>query len=300
MRRLACFLFFAMASCGSEETPPPDDGPPEGYVRYRTPPVTLQPGESGLWAQWVANPFDEDMDVADVIGWQSEGGHHALMYSTSEAREIGYTRDWSDADQLSTRFVGGIGGEGAEAVRLPAGMVLRIPANSSLLIQTHYINTGDTELVAESYLDVKLVPASPDAVVAGLFSHTDVGVDLTPGTNTMTVECVLQDDIELVMFANHMHEYGTVVKTTNILEDGTEIVLKDDPAWEYEWALNPNFEYRTLESTVLLPAGSTLRTECEWQNTTTDEVSFPDEMCVFFGFSTNGNDIVCLSGQWME
>jgi hypothetical protein len=305
-------LFFAITlatACGSDEPGDDpgaggDDGPAEGYVRLRTTPITLQPGESGLWAQWVALPGDADQDIIDVTGWQSPGGHHALLYATMERLAPGETRPWGHADQITARFLGGIGGEGAERVLLPEGAVFRVPAGQGLLIQTHYVNTTDAPIVGESYLDVKLVPADPTRQVASMFSITTLDVAVPPGEHAKAdVECVLAEDVELIMYANHMHAYGVSQKTTMTAlgegGDGRTEDVKVDLAWEYEWAFNPNFTVHPVAAPLRLPAGTRLRSECEWANSSSGMLGFPDEMCVFFGFHLGDRDLTCNGGDWL-
>lgn len=301
---LLSLLSLGTAACG--DAPAPDDpaespdGPPAGYVRYRTPAITLQPGESGQRAQVVSAPFDADLDVADLIGTQTAGGHHALMYSSTRDEPVGTTRPWEDADQLVTRFVGGIGGEGAGAVELPEGVVFRIRAGSRMLIQTHYINTTAEPILGESVLDVKLVEPAAGAQVASLFGSTDIGVAVPPGESSMDVACVLQDDIRLLMWANHMHEHGFEVSTRLTDPDGATVDVKTDEPWDYGWALEPNFGHRSPEDPLVLPRGSTLETRCTWRNTGGEDVAFPDEMCVFFGLFLGDHDQNCVAGHWIE
>src|SRR5262245_61532317 len=127
---LAFLTAAAAAGCSSDSGPV--DGPPEGYTRFRTTPNTLQPGDAGLWSQWVSAPLDHDVDLVEVVGTQTAGGHHALLYSTPEAHEPGFTRPWENDDQLSTRILGGIGGEAGAAIPLPPGYVFRLRAGNSL------------------------------------------------------------------------------------------------------------------------------------------------------------------------
>lgn len=280
-----------IAACASE-TPPPDDGPPAGYTRYVTTPITIEPGQSGQWVEWVADPVGVDMDVIEIIGAQSAGGHHAILYGSEDPQPVRTMREWVETDQLATRFLGGVGGEGGADFRPPEGAVLRIPAGSSLVIQTHYVNTTDEAIVGDSTLDVKMVPASPDHLVASFFGVGSIDIVVTPGQSFLELDCVLERDIPLVMWSNHMHNYGS--KVTSVLLDGDqEIMLKDDPQWNYEWALSPNFVYRTIADPMVLPAGSTVRTRCEWSNTTADTIGFPDEMCAFFGFYIGDTDVTC-------
>src|SRR5690349_19180046 len=130
----------ALLACAADD---PTDGPPPGYIRYEATPIPLAPGASGQWVQYVATALEEDMDVVDIIGEQGPAGHHAILYASPQVEPIGTTRDWRSVDQIADRFLGGIGGEGAESIRLPAGAVFRIPRGNALYINTHYLNASD-------------------------------------------------------------------------------------------------------------------------------------------------------------
>lgn len=296
-------VLVAIASAGcsdSGESSDPLAGPPEGYTRYRTEPITVAPGESGLWAQWISAPIDRDLDVVDVTGTQTTGGHHALMYSTTELHDIGFSRPWENVDQLTARFIGGIGGEGTGKVSLPPGVVFRIEAGTALVVQTHYINVTSEPIVGEAILDVKLAEVSPEAQVASMFANATTQTAVEPGASNAQVSCVLGSDIELLMFANHMHEAGSHVETREIKSDGTTVDVKIDPEWQYEWAFSPNFTHASPGSPWKLQAGSTLVTDCAWENSGAGVIEFPDEMCVFYGMRLGEGDITCVEGTWIE
>jgi hypothetical protein len=287
----------ALAGCSSDGEPA--DGPPEGYTRFRTPPITVQPGESGQWIQWVSAPLERDMDVVDVVGSQTAGGHHALLYMTPESNEIGFTREFLNEDQLSTRILGGVGGEAGASVPLPPGTVFRVKAGNSLMIQVHYLNTTDEPIQGEAVLDAKITEVDPEAQVASWFFNATIGTDVAPGQSTARVTCVLPEDVTLIMFANHMHETGAHAETREARTDGTTVDVKIDPAWNYEWALNPNFAFMT-SGPLVLSAGSTLTTDCAWNNQGGDTLSFPDEMCIFFGIRLGEGDRICADGSWIN
>jgi len=272
-----------------------------GFERFETVPVEVEPGSSTDWAQWVGGPLDRDYDVIAIKGTQFAGGHHALMYATTEAQEPGFTRRWEDADQLTTRLMGGVGGEGGANAVLPEGVVFRVQKGSYLVVQTHYLNASEETITATSVLDVKLEPVDLSRRVASIMSNFDLAVALPPGEKTtMDAECEVQSDLEFLQFSNHMHEYGVSTFTEVIEPSGERRMLKNDANWSYEWALNPNFEQFPLDEPLLVQAGSTLHTHCEWDNTTTEEITFPAEMCVFFGFVLGDSDISCGSGTWIE
>jgi hypothetical protein len=272
-----------------------------GYIRYETSPVVVPPGQTGMWAQWVAPPIDGDLDVIDVTGTQSTGGHHAILFATTSVQPVGETRPWQDADQLSTRLVGGVGGEGTAAIKLPAGVVFRIAKGSALMMQTHYLNPTGKTLTGRSVLDVKFGPVDPSAQVASIATSTTLGFSLPAGARTTTqVSCTVQKDLPMLMYANHMHEWGVSVVTELQGADGSSQSIKADPVWDPSWAFDPDYTKFTPQAPSVIPAGSTVSTTCTWSNTTSATIGFPKEMCVFVGFYLGASDVYCVDGKWSE
>jgi hypothetical protein len=270
-----------------------------GYMRFETQPVVVPAGSSNEWAQWVGGPLDQDYDVLDITGVQSSGGHHALLYAGNEANPAGFTRVWKDVDQLTTRLMGGIGGEGGAKATLPPGVVFRVKKGSYLIVQSHYLNATDRELVGRAALDMKLTPVDPAHRVASIMANTNIEIRLTPRSeSTMDVTCLIEKELQFIQIANHMHDYGTSTVTEFIDPAGQHHELKSDLSWSGEWALNPNFTAFPTDQPLVIPAGSTLHTACTWRNTTAEPVAFPAEMCVFFGFILNDSDIYCQGGKW--
>jgi hypothetical protein len=270
-----------------------------GFVRYETHAASVGAEQDVMLSEWVAPPLESDMDVLAVTGLQSKGGHHALLYATTDVKPVGTSRPWQDADQLSARTVGGIGGEGNDAIELPAGVVFRVPKGSALMIQSHYINATADTLEGRSVVDVKLGPADPNAQVASLLASTTTKISIAPGGSTSTeVSCLVQKDFRVLMYANHMHNWGVSASTELIGADGTSTPLKVDPVWDPSWAFHPNYKRFTLQAPALIPAGSTIHTKCTWSNPGSKPLTFPDEMCVFAGFYLGDSDAACIEGNW--
>jgi hypothetical protein len=292
------FLFTAVVvGCGGETTSDPGAKPPlrDGYQRFEAHPTMLGAGRSTMIVEWVAPPFDHDVDVVDVVGWQSKAGHHAILYATSDQQPLGTVRNWQNQDQITSRFIGGSGGEGGAHVKPPAGVVTRIPKGFGLIMQLHYLNASPNDVMGESIVDVKLAEPSPGHRVASFFTSTNLNYEVAPGQTTiLDVNCKLPADVPMLMFANHQHEMGTKAMTEQILPDGSHVEIKRDDRWQSEWTFNPNFTYKTIESPLVLKAGNILHTHCEWMNTTARPVKFPDEMCVFLGFFLGDQDINCV------
>jgi hypothetical protein len=278
-----------------------EDGPPPGYLRFQPEPIEVAPGESPLWMHWVGDPADHDRDVLDLIASQGPGGHHAVLYSTAAIEPVGTSREWRQSDQLLSRFLGGTGGKGAAGeLGLPEDLAFRVPAGHALVVQVHYLNAGDEPLLGETQIDVKLAEASPEQRVASMFAQTSLGIQVSPGDSSLDVSCTLERDLELVMWANHMHQHGRSASTVAISPAGATLVLKEDPVWDPEWTYNPIFERRPSDEPLVLEAGTRVETTCRWHNQSGETVRFPEEMCLFFGFYIGQPDLTCVGGRFVD
>jgi hypothetical protein len=281
---------------GGTSTGSPVDagGPPPGYLRFNTAAVTIEPGTSIQFIEWVQAPLDHDVDVVDITGKQSVGGHHAVLYATSEIEPVGTTQPWKDSDIVSAHFLGGIGGEGGSALALPAGAVFRLKAGLALALQTHYLNASATALQGTTQLDVKLGPTSPTDAVASTLANAALSFQVpADGRLQVNVTCKLGQDLSVLMFTNHLHQWGVSAETQLTDLTGAQSVLKSDPMWNPEWTTNPDFTKYTVASPLVLHAGETITTSCDWANTTGEPLSFPAEMCVFLGFYLGDTDVGC-------
>jgi hypothetical protein len=310
MKRLLVLAAFSLVACGGTEggeTSPPEDvgfDPPEvepGYTRFRPDPIDVAPGEEGVWCQWVAGPSEVTQDVVDVMGEQSEIGHHAVLYATTLHEPVGTIRPCKDEDQFQIRFLGGVGGEGSTAVKLPPGTVFRLEAGRSLMINTHYLNATGKAAKGESVVDVKLTEVNPDNQVAAFFTNVDTAIDLPPHEeSSLEVSCTLEHDIELLLWSNHMHALGAKALSTIVFSDGSSEELRRDDHWEYEWAFNPQWASWSAGAPLALAAGDKIVTSCTWQNTGSEAAKFPTEMCIGLGFFLGEKDVTCLAGSWIE
>jgi hypothetical protein len=318
-------LSLAMIGCGSD----PDssttntsaslfDPPaaPEGYTRIRAQTIhDVKPGGDVTYCQYIMAPFDRDMDVLDVSGYQSEFGHHAvaLSYPDDGSLQVGdsiqcmgaeFTADPNSAGTGGGTFLGGIAGPGGEGQTLPEGVAFRLPKGNGILLNVHYLNTGTQTTDGDAVLDVKFAEIDPNRHIAAMFLNMNMSFDLAPSSRTTSsIDCVAQSDVQILMMTNHMHEYGANAKTEVVRADtGAIEVLRDDPMWEYEMQFNIQYTRWTVEQPFVLRAGDTIRTSCEWNNTTTEALAFPREMCIGVGFALatgeNPTAPACIGGTW--
>ena len=295
MRARSFIPVFALVGCTSTPTQswtagfnPPAEQP--GFTRFVPPTIEgIQPGDNLEYCQWLAAPSNEDRDVLAMTGVQSKTGHHAILYSNDETSfDVGETHLCTTQDMLSIAFVGAIGGEGtgpSASAALPDGVYFRLPAGKALMVNTHWLNATDNVVEGQTVLDVKFAPPASDRTIADLFANNGDTFSIDPGaTATYDTNCKLTHDLNFVMTTNHMHMYGTSIYSEIVKADGGKEMILANPSWKPEDQFNPTYMQYPLDAPLVVHAGDTIHTHCEWANTSTNKLLFPDEMCVGIGF----------------
>ena len=231
--------------------PPP---PPEGYTRIAAATIhDIAAGSDVTYCQYVMAPFDHDMDVLDTSGYQSAYGHHAVaMEYTPQPGDVPGSSfacmgtEFSAGGAVdggakpSTSLSGGafLGasrspGGGPPPVSLPDGVAIRLSKGGGIMLNLHYLNTGDETIDGDAVLDLKLAEPDPNRRLAAMFINLNMGFALPPAKpTTSTIDCVAQSDVEIIMMTNHMHEFGTSASTTVLRgAGGSTDTLHDDPTW---------------------------------------------------------------------
>lgn len=336
MRALLILSAFSMSAvaCGSSSSAPSHESslqastfspppPTEGYTRLVSPTVhDVGPGGDVTYCQYVMPPLDHDVDVLDVQGYQSAFGHHAVAftYTPGNGEQPGSnlpcmgTEFSSGADAggasggSAGSFLGAAGGADGRksATALPDGVAFRLNRGQGVMLNVHYLNTGAQTVDGDAVVDMKFADVDPTRKIAAMFINLNGGFELPPETpTTSTIDCVAKSDVQIIMMANHMHEFGTSV-STSVERAGTGSVetLHEDPAWSYDMQFNPVYSRWPVDAPLVIHAGDTVRTTCNWNNTTTSSMKFPREMCLGVGFAlttgANPTAPVCFEGTWMQ
>lgn len=281
-----------------EDFPPP----PPGYTRIVAPVIKkVQPGKDAIYCQYVQAPSDRDLDILDIVGWQSEGGHHAVAYSSTAKVPVGTSRECNDEDNAKQgSYLGGVGEGGG---KLPPGVAFRLSRGTSLMLSNHFLNTTDHEFDGYSVVDVKFAEADPNRTVASLFVNMTTRFQIpAQGTAHAEAKCTVQKPMRFIMMANHMHDHGASAITELIRKDGTTEVIRDDPKWSYEMQFQPVYTNWSLENALALEPGDTLRTRCNWNNSSSESAVYPREMCIGVGFFLSDGKTIpgCQEGFWFE
>jgi hypothetical protein len=206
-------------------------------------------------------PVEKDLYVGGIRPIAPPGTHHTLVYRGQD---------------LASANIIYASGVGTNELRFPAGTGLKLPAGSLIGLQLHIFNTTDATLEGESGVEVlEIDPATiideVDLVLAG-------PRDLALAANQVSSQvgtCTATARQSVFALFPHMHQLGTHFKTT-LTTGGTPQVLHD-AAYSFDEQAFLSFEPRVLEP------GDTITTECTWNNTTGQTVTYGEssttEMC---------------------
>ena len=261
-------------------------------------------GESIERCQYVRTPFEQNMDVLDVRGYQTIGGHHSVVFTSSLQEPVGTSRVCTDADNTSIgAFLGGPEGDTGDSIPLPKGTAFRVRQGQTVMLNTHFINASREAIDGYSVIDIKFAEVDESRIIASLFPIGGMNWEVPPlAEHEFDTECVVPERLELVGASSHMHDWGNRQITEIRRASGEVIVLREDPTWTYEMQFNAPWTFWDIEEPIIIEPGDTVRTRCTWSNTTDEPLAYPREMC--FGrnyiLSSAEQFSICLDGTFQK
>ena len=301
------FVLSVLAGCASESESEPTKlagfnppAPEAGGIQYLSPIVKdIKPGEDRIVCSYLDAYIYQDMDVASIAGYHTTGSHHIILYTTTLAQTPN-THDCKDDEMVFLSLVGGTGGDAAASpeVKLPDGLVRRVKGGNQIVIQTHWLNTGDEVLDGQAAFNVKYEPTNASKTPTDFLVVMNTTFDVTPGVSSASVDCAFEKPVNIWQISGHQHSLGKHVRIAYTPMGGSEQVLFDDD-WHKEWSFNPKFLDYTAAPMVVQP-GDRFHVDCQWQNPGDTTVKFPSEMCGLVGqFYPSTNQLICFNGGWL-
>jgi hypothetical protein len=307
--RIRLLALLVAAGCGTDSAPsvellpgfaPPDPGP-DG-IQLVAPPVRgIQPGTDVTYCTYLDYNSDRDVDIYAYEGYQTMvAGHHVILYAASQAQPAG-THECTEQDMLNVRYLGG-GGADSPGATLPDGIVIRMPANTQVMIQHHWINATDQVVDGQAAFNIQVEAPDPSHINSQMFTTVSTQFELPPGAGSAHADCVVQADMSFFVLGGHAHDLGTRVSISVTpaagATAGTPTMIYDTP-WSKEYQANPPRNMYTKDQPLEIHVGDRVSVDCEYNNTTGAPVSFPREMCVEFGyFFPATQEIDCVDGAW--
>jgi hypothetical protein len=295
-------LLLALAACAPDDPAAEGDGAvdmirdfpeaPEGGLRLMTPEFTVG-AYSDVQTCFVDTYTGPTIGIHAQWTYQSPGGHHVVLTATTATeREIadGTVYDCTDGTQMTNLdplFIGGILGtdenDHVGEMILPDGMAAQMEEGTRIIIQSHYINTTDDDILVQDAIDMELT--DPDAVETWVapFVHVQTHHPIPTGEYDLQFDCAWEDPYNVLFLGGHMHEWGQSFYTdmTRAGASSPERIYEIQEWDPYMRDAPVYIDYQKGEFTVA--PGDSFRTSCTWNNTTDATLDFPEEMCVTFG-----------------
>jgi hypothetical protein len=197
-------------------------------------------------------------------------------------------------------MLGGTGGKNvADKPTLPSNYGVNVPAGAQIVINHHWINTSTKPVKGQAEMLARRLPDGGDTIMAGNLPMLGLGWNIpASGSLSYSTQCTFGADVPYVLAIGHMHEFGQHVSITVDRAAGGTDTLIDEP-WTKDSGTTAGGKFFTLDDPYVIHQGDTVTLSCDWHNSTTSDISFPREMCIFFGF-TIGANYFCANGSWLS
>lgn len=241
-----------------------------------------------------------DLYVTRIETRMRPGSHHLLLYTFDESKTappcnlrppLDLVRDLRNRDgtlnfvnmlpmACHVFFAGAMNTE--SDFRFPPGVALRLPANSALDFNLHYVNRSPIDLPGQAFANLYTVPASQVQRVARTLNLANTSFSLPPRQRT-TIRTVfpMSARTTVLSLTSHMHALGERYEIRVRRANGTETSVYMNTDWEHPLQT-------TFETPLVLEPGDALVSIVTWNNVTDRPVSFgllsTDEMNIIFGY----------------
>lgn len=234
-----------------------------------------------------------DIGATQIETFQAEGyGHHLLIWVGELDPELypdGTAFDCSNAAVMSGWLPIFIvhpdrteNGAFVASADLPEGMGISLENGTRTIIQSHYLNTTDHDILTRDVINFDAIPAAEVERWAAAWGDGLTDMPLPPGEDTThAFDCTWPTDVNILYMFGHMHQHGT-----SFALDHTQGGITTRPYEVTDW--DPDFRDTPPLTEWQMPgypvsAGDVFRTSCSFYNDTDKELNYPDEMCASSG-----------------
>ncbi|GAC1579145.1 MAG: hypothetical protein NVS3B20_10160 [Polyangiales bacterium] len=227
-----------------------------------------------------------ELGVQGATGSQETGGHHLVIYYTDVSRPPQHHK-CEDAEMVNWHQVAGVGGEPGNTdtvIGLPSGFAQKVPAGKQLVMQAHYINAGPPKKVTDHATLNMLEPSQVKQYANDIFHSNAEWTIPAKAPFEVSSTCRVGEDVQMLLILGHLHEQGKHFKLERLDDAGKTADVLYDHDWSPSYSSHPPIARWTPENPLLIKKGTRLRQTCTWNNATDQALTFPREMCVFFGY----------------
>jgi hypothetical protein len=271
-RALVLLLVVACSQPGGGSPDAGVDAPPTGWQPLITKSWSLAAGTENT-SDIALTTLESDYYIGGIRPIDPPGTHHTVLAQGVPGLGVNII------------YASGVG---TNELVFPPGVGLRLSAGMLLGLQLHVFNTSDDPMEGTSGIEILHVDPTSITEEADLLLAGPTELSIAPGPVTITGTCTVNERQTLFALFPHMHQLGTHFRTTLTI-GGTDRVIHDAPYSFSEQAFLP------VDPVVLEP-GDRITTECTWDNTTSQTVTWGEssttEMCfsILYRFPTIDGD----------
>ncbi|MBC7758705.1 MAG: hypothetical protein H7069_07620 [Phormidesmis sp. FL-bin-119] len=164
----------------------------------------------------------------------------------------------------------------------PAGVAVKISANTQLDLNAHYFNKQSTSLIGDNYVNMYTVPQSSVVKEAQSINFANYNFSIPANTRkTITSDYVFNKAVTVLTLTSHFHKMGEKFQIKILGGTRNGEVVYENTDWEHPLVLN-------LATLIQLKSGEGLTSVVTYNNTTSKIINFgltsEDEMNIIFGY----------------
>lgn len=186
------------------------------------------------------------------------GSHHVQVYRSDTPEPDGVHDCWSGIDLERWHLVVGVQATEMDW-RLPDQLTIPFAAHQQLLVQVHWINSGDAAI--DRTIDLRFhVAETSRAHVGTLFAMNKQTAMAPHERKTLRQWCPVPEGAHLLAMMGHFHGLGTRYQVDARAEDAAA------GAPLYSALDEQTFQFKTFEPAYDVPAGDGLEFQCDYVN----------------------------------
>ncbi|MES2152033.1 MAG: DUF4214 domain-containing protein [Pseudomonadota bacterium] len=165
----------------------------------------------------------------------------------------------------------------------PPGVAMRLPADTALDLNSHFVNTGATPILGEAFVNLHTIDAAQVQHTAFTLELDNTSMVLQPNSrSTVSKGFTFKSATKILMLTSHSHARGEhfVIRINGGTRNGEKVYEN------FEW---DSPQIVTFDPPISLKAGEGLTSEITYNNTSTRVITFglssEDEMGIIFGYA---------------
>jgi hypothetical protein len=304
-------LALGLVGCGSEDANEPKSSDPAviddlavipetptNSIRIDFPEQEIASGDDRMMC-FYPPPTDQEYFVQGANAYQGDYGHHLLLFKSILNKAPGTVEDCTDEAAMAS-FLPNIFTSEFAGGEIPEGYAVRVPANTQIVLQQHYVNTTAKAIRVRDAVFLHKTDPSQVEHELGFLAMTSVDFQIPPKStgHAVSVECSPPEDgSKILLMGPHMHEHGERITLEKSSDGGTSWeMIQDVEEWDPSFRDLPPVQ-RWFDTPMVVGKADKLRLTCYFGNAGATGIGFPKEMCAYYGYfltPTSAPSWLCL------